>query len=148
MIESRTGSIFEDYGVDAFVNPVNCVGVMGAGLARQFRDRFPGNYASYRTACDNREVRRGRVFIYRALKPRFILNFATKRHWRACSRISDIETGLIDLVRIVEDNGIASLAIPPLGCGLGGLKWEEVRPLIVDAFDDLEDVTAVLYEPY
>lgn len=117
---------------EALVNPVNCVGVMGKGLARQFKQRFPANFHAYRKACREGLVRPGNVFIFDTggLNPRFIINFPTKRHWRDRSRLEDIQAGLRDLPREVVSRGICSVAVPPIGCGLGGLKWTEVSPLI------------------
>lgn len=117
---------------EALVNPVNCVGVMGKGLALQFKQRFPANFHAYREACRKGLVRPGKVFIFDTggTSPRFIINFPTKRHWRDRSRLEDIRAGLRDLAREVASRCISSVAIPPIGCGLGGLMRTEVFPLI------------------
>jgi O-acetyl-ADP-ribose deacetylase (regulator of RNase III) len=125
---------------DALVNTVNTVGVAGKGVALQFRQAFPDNYGSYARAAKRGEVVPGRMFVYMTglIRPRFIINFPTKRHWRGKSRIQDIREGLRDLVHVLEELDIASVAIPPLGCGNGGLDWAEVRPLIVQALEPLK----------
>ena len=148
MIRFTQGDLFAS-GCEALVNPVNCVGVMGKGLALQFRHRFPANYDAYRIACARREVRPRRCFVFDtgAGRPRFILNFPTKRHWRDRSRLEHIARGLDDLVRILDRRGIVSAAIPPLGCGLGGLPWPAVRALLVDRLAPCEDVSIVIHEP-
>lgn len=147
MIQHTSGNLF-DATVEALVNTVNTVGVMGKGIALQFRQAFPQNYKVYRTACRRGEVRMGRMFVTtRLTEPRFIINFPTKRHWRGKSRIDDIEAGLQDLARVIEQRRIRSIAIPPLGCGNGGLDWEEVRPRIEEALEPLKGVKVLLFEP-
>lgn len=149
VIHFTTGNILEA-DVEALVNPVNCVGVMGAGLAAQFKRAFPGMFDGYATVCGAKELRPGRLHIHvrgDAANPRWIFNFPTKRHWRDKSRIADIGTGLNALVNAVNRRGIQSIAIPPLGCGLGGLPWEEVRPLIERAAERMEGVEVWVYEP-
>jgi O-acetyl-ADP-ribose deacetylase (regulator of RNase III) len=136
--------------VDAIVNTVNTVGVMGKGIALQFKQKWPENFKAYAKACKRQEIQPGRMFIYDAgglLKPRYIVNFPTKRHWRGKSRLEDIEAGLKDLVVQVKRLGIRSIALPPLGCGNGGLDWEDVRPRIERAFADLPQVEARLFAP-
>ncbi|RKH71351.1 Appr-1-p processing protein [Corallococcus interemptor] len=135
---------------DAIVNTVNCVGYMGRGIAAQFKRAYPENFKAYESACRRKEVVPGKMFIFETgqlTHPRFIVNFPTKRHWRGKSRIEDIESGLVDLVGEVKRRGIQSIAIPPLGCGLGGLDWKDVRPLIERAFAALPDVRALVFEP-
>jgi O-acetyl-ADP-ribose deacetylase (regulator of RNase III) len=148
MIEYRTGNIL-DAEVEALVNSVNCVGVMGRGVALQFKKAFPENFKAYRAACRRGEVVPGRMFVFETglLRPRYIINFPTKRHWRGKARMEDIEAGLRALVEEVVQRGIRSIAMPPLGCGLGGLEWEKVRRRIEQAFSDLPEVRALLYEP-
>lgn len=150
MIEYKRGDILKE-DVEALVNTVNCVGVMGRGIALQFKKAFPDNFKAYVEACKKRKLRPGRVFVFqtgRLCNPRFIINFPTKRHWRNKSRLDDIEAGLADLVRTIEERGIRSVAIPPLGCGLGGLDWSEVRPRIEAAVQSLlPGVDIRLYEP-
>lgn len=134
--------------VDALVNPVNTEGVMGKGLALQFKKAFPESFSAYERACKLGEVVTGRMNVVRRLaSPRFIINFPTKRHWRNPSRLDYVRDGLRDLVDQVRALEVKSIAIPPLGCGNGGLDWREVRPLIVSAFEGLPDVRVVLFEP-
>ncbi|HWE36700.1 MAG TPA: macro domain-containing protein [Isosphaeraceae bacterium] len=149
MIHLARGDILK-HEADALVNTVNCMGVMGRGIALQFRRAFEDNYQAYRKAIKSNEVRPGRMFVFErsALEqPRWIINFPTKRHWKGKSRIEDIESGLVDLIRIIRERGIRSIAIPPLGCGLGGLDWAVVRPLIEGALAAVSEVDAYLFEP-
>lgn len=149
MIEFTSGDILK-CEADALVNTVNCVGVMGRGIALQFKNAFPENFKAYEAACKREAVQPGRMFVFQTgqlTPPRFIINFPTKRHWRGKSRIEDIEAGLVDLVRVIREKGIRSIAIPPLGCGLGGLDWNEVRPRIERALAQLEDVQVFVFEP-
>lgn len=149
MIEPSQGDLF-DAPAEALVNTVNCVGFMGRGVAAQFKRAFPENFAAYAAACKRGEVKPGRMLIVATGKlvgPRYVVNFPTKRHWRGKSRIEDIELGLAALVEEVERLRLRSIAIPPLGCGLGGLDWQDVRPRIVRAFAALSDVRVLLYEP-
>lgn len=146
-IERGTGDLL-DADVDALVNAVNCVGVMGKGLAAQFKKVFPDVFAEYARACKRGEVRPGKVHVVsRREVPRHVINFPTKDHWRGASRIEWIRDGLASLVQAVRSLGIRSIAIPPLGCGLGGLEWAAVRPLIQDAFAEMPAVRVVLFEP-
>jgi O-acetyl-ADP-ribose deacetylase (regulator of RNase III) len=136
--------------VEALVNTVNCVGISGRGISLQFRKAFPDNFKAYEAACKRREVQPGRMFVFetgRLTNPRYIINFPTKRHWRGKSRLEDIELGLEDLVREVRRRGIRSIAVPPLGSGLGGLNWSNVRPRIEAALEKLPDVHAIILEP-
>jgi O-acetyl-ADP-ribose deacetylase (regulator of RNase III) len=149
MLENGTGSLLEAEA-EALVNTVNCVGYMGKGIALQFRQAYPPNYVAYHHACTRNEIVPGRMFVFptgNLTYPRYIINFPTKRHWRAKSRIEDIESGLIDLVKEVTRLGIKSIAVPPLGCGNGGLNWRVVRPLIVEAFEQIPDVRVLLFAP-
>src|SRR5271169_1518288 len=142
MIEFASGDILQA-DVEALVNTVNCVGIMGRGIALQFKNAFPGNFKAYEAACAREEVQPGKMFVFETealTNPKYIINFPTKRHWRGKSRIEDIEAGLTALGAEIRTRGIQSVAIPPLGCGLGGLDWEEVRPRIEAAFRDLPDV--------
>jgi O-acetyl-ADP-ribose deacetylase (regulator of RNase III) len=136
--------------VEAIVNTVNTVGVMGKGIALQFKQKWPENFRAYEKACKRGEVQPGKMFIYDAgglLKPRYIINFPTKRHWRGKSRIEDIEAGLEDLIHQIRRLGIRSIALPPLGCGNGGLDWDDVRPGIERAFAGLPEVDVRLFAP-
>lgn len=149
MIENATGNLLQA-DAEALVNTVNTVGVMGKGIALQFRQAYPENYKAYRRACEHGEVAPGRMFVFRVgalSRPRFIINFPTKRHWRGKTRLQDIDDGLRDLVEVVRRENILSIAIPPLGCGSGGLDWEVVRPRIEAAFAKLPDVQVILYSP-
>jgi O-acetyl-ADP-ribose deacetylase (regulator of RNase III) len=135
---------------EAIVNTVNCVGFMGRGIAAQFKRTFPENFKAYEAACKRKEVVPGKMFVFvtgQLTNPRFIINFPTKRHWRGKSRIEDIESGLAALVQEVRARSVKSIGIPPLGCGLGGLAWRDVRPRIEGAFAGLADVRIVVYEP-
>lgn len=120
--------------VDAIVNTVNCVGVMGKGIALQFKQKWPENYKAYAKSCKAKQLRPGKMLVHNlgalAGKPNLIINFPTKDHWRGKSKIEFIEDGLDDLVRVIREYGIRSIAIPPLGCGNGGLDWSVVRALI------------------
>lgn len=150
MIEYRRDNLLDD-GVEALVNTVNTVGVMGKGIALQFKKRFPENFKAYKKACDKEEVKVGKMFTFfvgNLENPRYIINFPTKEHWRGESRIEYVESGLEDLVREVAERGIKSIAIPPLGCGIGGLDWDEVRPLIEEAVSRMPGgIEAHIYEP-
>ena len=147
MIELATGDLLEA-DVEALVNPVNTQGVMGKGLALEFKRAFPDAFKAYANACVRGEVMTGRMHVVRrASPPRFILHFPTKRHWRDPSKLEYVSSGLEDLVRSVRELRIASLAVPALGCGLGGLSWAEVEPLIVNAFEALPDVRVLLFAP-
>lgn len=151
MIQDVHGNLLTT-DADALVNTVNTVGVMGKGIALQFKRAFPENYKAYKRACDQGNVQLGQMFIWDAGalapgKPRFVINFPTKRHWRSKSTLAIIRTGLDDLVRQLRDLPVTSLAVPPLGCGHGGLRWEEVRPIIVEALSELPDVDVLLFPP-
>ena len=125
-----TGDLFTTK-VEGVVNPVNCVGIMGKGLALVFDRRFPGNSQVYRQACAEGRLRAGGLIPYEVLTPwRFIINLATKDHWRHKSRLQDIATGLVNLRNFAADNKLKSAAIPAIGCGNGGLDWQAVLRLI------------------
>jgi O-acetyl-ADP-ribose deacetylase (regulator of RNase III) len=147
-IELKTGDLFTA-GTDALVNTVNCVGIMGRGVALQFKKAYPANFRAYEAACKVGDVQPGRMFVFETGKfaPRFIINFPTKRHWRGKSRIEDIESGLKALAQEIKVRGIRSVALPPLGSGLGGLDWNEVRPRIEAALRGIPDLQVVIYEP-
>jgi O-acetyl-ADP-ribose deacetylase (regulator of RNase III) len=149
MVELTQGDILKA-DVEAIVNTVNCVGVMGRGIALQFKKAWPENFKAYAIACDNKQVQPGRMFVYETCQlanPRYIINFPTKRHWRGASRMEDIESGLAAMVATIREKGIQSIAIPPLGSGLGGLDWQQVRPKIEQAMSVLPDVRVLIYEP-
>ncbi len=161
--------------VEALVNTVNCRGVMGKGLALQFKKKFGANFDAYARACRRGDVRPGRMFVFdleqapvgqgqpalalsfaeepavysaqESRHPRYIINFPTKDHWRNGSRMQYIEDGLQDLVRQIRMRGIRSVAVPALGCDLGGLDWAQVRPRIEAALGALEGVRVIVFEP-
>ncbi len=149
-IQLTTGDILRS-DAEAIVNTVNCVGFMGRGIAAQFKRSFPENFEAYAAACKRGEVVPGKMFVYETgmlTGPRFVVNFPTKRHWRGKSLLEDIDAGLEALVADVKARRIQSIAIPPLGCGLGGLEWSVVRPRIEQAFQSLQaDVTVIVFEP-
>jgi O-acetyl-ADP-ribose deacetylase (regulator of RNase III) len=145
------GDLLRQDDVDAIVNTVNCVGVMGKGIALQFKNKWPENFRAYEDACKAQQVRPGRMFVYDSgglVKPNYIINFPTKDHWRGKSRIEFIRDGLRDLVTQIKRLHIRSIAIPPLGCGNGGLDWQEVQSLIVSAFAGLPEVDVRLFAPH
>src|SRR5213594_3883557 len=149
MIEYKTGDILAE-DAEALVNTVNCVGFMGRGIALEFKRSWPENFTAYAAACRRREVRPGLMFVFenRMLTgPKYIINFPTKRHWRGKSRIEDIEAGLVSLVNEIRSRNIHSIAIPPLGSGLGGLAWSNVRPRIENSLRGLDNVRVVIFEP-
>lgn len=150
MIKETKGNLLE-YDVEALVNTVNTVGVMGKGIALQFRKAFPNEYfKDYKKACENGELELGKVHIYHLSSisnPKYIINFPTKKHWRAKSKIENIESGLENLVAVIKDRDIKSIAIPPLGCGNGGLRWKDIKPLIEEHFAQLPDVEVLLFAP-
>ena len=149
MLEFKTGNILAE-DVDALVNTVNCVGVMGRGIALQFKNAFPDNFKAYVDACKRHEVEPGSMFVFgtgQLTNPRYIINFPTKRHWRGKSLMEDIDAGLRALHAVIRERNIRSIAIPPLGSGLGGLAWSNVRPRIEEALRDFEDLRVVIFEP-
>lgn len=150
MINEASGNLLQA-DAEALVNTVNCVGYMGKGIALQFKQAFPDNFKAYENACHAHEVRPGHMFIYPTgsmLNPKYIINFPTKRHWKGKSKIEDIQSGLKALIEDVRRLGIRSIAVPPLGCGNGGLDWAVVRPMIEAAFAALPDVVVLLYAPH
>ena len=149
MIKAARGDILAA-DVEALVNTVNTVGVMGRGVALQFKKAFPDNFKAYEAACKRHEVETGRMFVFdtgRMMNPRWIINFPTKQHWRGDSQMTFVTTGLAALVADIKRLGIKSIAVPPLGCGLGGLNWADVRPLIVAALETIPGLDAHIYEP-
>jgi O-acetyl-ADP-ribose deacetylase (regulator of RNase III) len=149
MIEYAKGNLLDDSS-DALVNTVNEIGVMGKGIALMFREGFPDNTVAYERACKAKEIRVGHVFVTenRALTgPRWIINFPTKKHWRHPSRLEWIRSGLKDLVRVIREKDIQSVALPPLGCGNGGLEWVQVRQEIEAAMAEIPEVQIRVYAP-
>ncbi len=148
MIEYKNGDIFNS-DVEAIVNTVNCVGIMGRGLALQFKNKFPQNFKEYAVACKNEQVQPGKMHIYQTgqlTNPKYIINFPTKRHWKGKSKIEDIENGLDDLIKTIEKYSIKSIAVPPLGSGLGGLNWQIVKQTIEKKLSNV-NCKIVVFEP-
>jgi O-acetyl-ADP-ribose deacetylase (regulator of RNase III) len=150
MIELTKGNLLEA-SAEALVNTVNTAGIMGKGIALQFKQAYPQMFRAYERACKAGEVKLGKVQVYDlgglVGGPRWIINFPTKGHWRAGSRMTDIESGLQDLVATIKRLQIQSIAVPPLGCGNGGLDWNEVRPRIKAAFEVLPEVRVLVFAP-
>jgi len=149
MIEEGKGNLLEA-DVEALVNTVNTVGVMGKGVALQFKIAFPQLFKEYQKACKLGQIKIGKMYVYRnnpTLNPKFIINFPTKIHWKQDSKIEYIREGLPSLIEVIKTNDIKSIALPPLGCGMGGLNWIEVLPLIHQAFKELPDVQVLIFPP-
>jgi O-acetyl-ADP-ribose deacetylase (regulator of RNase III) len=149
MISYTQGNLL-NAGVDALVNTVNTVGVMGKGIALMFKETFPENFKAYEAACRREEVQIGRMFVterHDLIGPKWIINFPTKKHWRQPSKLEWIVEGLKDLRRVIAERGISSIALPPLGSGNGGLDWSTVRPLIEQELKSLSDVRIIVFEP-
>ena len=150
MIQFKKGNILNEK-VEALVNTVNCVGVMGKGIALQFKNMFPQNYLAYKKACQNKEIKIGKMFVYGVQllgNPRYIINFPTKRHWKEKSRLEYIREGLKDLVTTINKLKIKSIAIPPLGCGLGGLNWNDVKKILQEELKPISDkVDIIIFTP-
>ena len=139
-----------DAKTEALVNTVNTVGVMGKGIALQFKELFPHNYKAYLTACKNGELMPGKLLTVKdhTLEgEKWIINFPTKTEWFKKSQYDYIETGLIELAKFIQEKAIKSIAVPPLGCGNGGLKWDKVKPMIEKHLGHLENVEVLVYEP-
>ncbi len=151
-IRTKKGDMFAE-PVEALVNTVNCVGVMGKGVALEFKNRWPSNFRAYKSLCDAKGLKPGQMFVFDTNElfssegPRYLVNFPTKAHWRSKSKMEYIEDGLDALAAAIRENGITSIAIPPLGCGNGGLDWADVRPLIEAKLSKLDDVDIVLFAP-
>jgi O-acetyl-ADP-ribose deacetylase (regulator of RNase III) len=146
MFKAIIGDLFASQ-TQTLVNTVNCVGVMGKGVAEQFKARYPDMFDDYKRRTDRRHVRLGEPYLYVSASGARIINFPTKAHWRSPSRLADIEKGLDYLAAHVEEWGITSLALPPLGCGNGGLDWSEVGPLVYRKLARLP-VDVEIYAPY
>ncbi|WP_322906838.1 macro domain-containing protein [Paenibacillus campi] len=149
MIEYKQGNLLQA-DLEALINTVNCVGVMGKGIALQFKQTFPENFKQYEKACKLGKVVIGEMFVVSLdsiVNPRYIINFPTKAHWKEKSKLSYIESGLENLIKTIKKYEIKSIAVPPLGCGNGGLDWKVVQPLIESAANQLPDVHFVIYPP-
>lgn len=144
--EIRKGNVL-DSQAQTLVNTVNTVGVMGKGVALEFKKRFPEMYEDYRLRCEAHQVRLGEPYLFRPLVPPWILNFPTKESWRAVSRLSDIERGLDYLAAHITEWGIQSLAVPPLGCGNGQLEWGVVGPTLFRHLNALS-IPVEMYAPF
>jgi O-acetyl-ADP-ribose deacetylase (regulator of RNase III)/uncharacterized protein YwgA len=147
----KTGDMFQE-SADAIVNTVNCVGVMGKGVALEFKHRWPDNFKAYKRLCDRGELRPGKVYVHQDGdilngQRRFLINFPTKDHWRAKSKMEFIDSGLDDFIAEVKRLKIKSVVMPPLGCGNGGLNWTEVKALITEKLSPVEDVDFVVFAP-
>lgn len=147
-ITYKTGNLFSET-VDALVNTVNTVGVMGKGVALQFKDKYPENYRLYKAACARGEVKVGQMFVTETglVTPKYIINFPTKEHWKGFSKLSYIDEGLDNLIETINRLQIRSIAMPPLGSGNGGLQWSVVKPLILEKIAILPAVNFIIYEP-
>lgn len=148
-MEFTQGNLLEA-DVEAVVNTVNTVGIMGKGIALMFKERFPENFKAYQKACMNHQVRTGELFVTRSPElegPKWIVNFPTKEHWRSPTKMEWVESGLVELRKLIIKEKINSIALPPLGCGNGGLSWHDVRPKIEDALADLQKVKIIVFEP-
>ena len=153
-IECATGNIF-DARTDAIVNPVNCVGVMGKGLALEFKKRFPISSKGYTEACARNIVKIGELFVLTPTRDpwwrengQYVIHFPTKKHWRDPSKLEYIEAGVKEFGRVFESLKIKSVAIPALGCGCGGLDWAVVKPVIVEGLRSVKgSIKVMLFEP-
>ena len=149
MIEYKRGDIFQG-GCRSVSYSVNCVGVMGRGIALQFKRKYPANFKAYQAACEREEVKPGRMFVFEtgcSTNPRFVINFPTKIHWRGKSRLEYIEAGLDALAEEIKARNIRSIAIPPLGTDLGKLNWADVRPLIEATVKAIDCLDAIVFKP-
>lgn len=146
MIEYIKGDMFLS-NLQTFVNPVNIVGVMGTGLARKFAKFYPDMYIGYKEMCDTNEIEIGKLYLYKANNLEWILNFPTKKDWKKPSRLEYIESGLISFVNVYNVLGITGAAFPQLGCGKGGLHWQDVKHLMENYLNDLDiPIEVYLYD--
>lgn len=138
------------YPAEAIINTVNCVGVMGKGIALEFKQKYPDNFKYYVKECKSGNVTTGKMLVYDcgmlSENPRYIINFPTKQHWRSDSLIEYIINGLDDLIKVIEEYKIKSIAMPQLGCGNGGLIWDNVRPIIIEKLSCL-DIDINIFAP-
>lgn len=149
MLNFTKGDLFSSEA-EALVNAVNTVGVMGKGIALRFKETFPQNFKAYKKACTNKELRPGKLLAVWDANPatgkKLIINFPTKEHWRSPSQYDYVEQGLTELARYIETTGVQSVALPAIGCGLGGLDWSKVKQLIIQHLEKL-NAAIVVYEP-
>jgi O-acetyl-ADP-ribose deacetylase (regulator of RNase III)/uncharacterized protein YwgA len=146
MFKPLIGDLFASHAT-TLVNTVNCVGIMGKGVAQEFKKRYPAMFEDYAERCQQKRVKLGEPYLYPDPSGVSIINFPTKDHWRSPSRLADIEQGLDHFVRCYRDWKVTSVAFPPLGCGNGGLKWEEVGPLMFAKLRGL-GIEVEVYAPY
>lgn len=149
MVTYKKGDILKEQ-TEAIVNTVNTVGVMGKGIALQFKERYPENYRLYKKACDVDEVTTGKMFVTETgqlLNPKYIINFPTKKHWRNPSKMEYITEGMEDLMNVISEKNISSIALPPLGCGNGGLDWRNVKDEIEKYLKPFDKLEIVVFEP-
>lgn len=145
-VKVTIGNLFEA-NVDAYINTVNCVGVMGKGVALEFKKRYPVMFDEYKHKCARKEVMLGKPYIWKSITPPHVINFPTKDHWRYPSSLNAIEAGLEYLLCEYKNWGITSIASPPLGCGQGQLDWRMVGPILFQGFSRLE-IPIILFAPY
>ena len=148
MIHYKTGNLLES-NADALVNTVNTVGVMGKGIALQFKNMFPNNFKIYAKACANKDLTIGKLLVTEEsllTGKKLIINFPTKTSWRLPSEYIFIEKGITELVKVIKEKKIKSIAIPPLGAGNGGLDWNKVKPLLEANLKNI-DCEIYVYEP-
>lgn len=149
MIHFSQGNLF-DTDAEALVNTVNTVGIMGKGIALQFKDRFPKNFELYQIACKRGDLRPGKMLLTETGQlshPKYIINFPTKQDWREKSKLGYIQDGLKALIALIHEYSIQSIALPPLGCGNGGLDWDTVKPIIVEHLAQVANLKVYLFEP-
>lgn len=149
MINFKHENIFKTQ-TEAIINTVNLVGVMGKGIALQFKEKYPENFKAYKKACENKQIDIGKIFVTNTeqmYNPKYIINFPTKNHWKNPSKIEYIKDGLKDLKKFLIENNIKSVAIPPLGAGNGGLDWKDVKSLIENELKELTDIEIIILEP-
>lgn len=145
MINLIKGNIFLSND-EALINPVNIIGVMGKGLALQFKEKYPLNFKLYQNACKKHKVQIGKMFTTRE-NNKIIINFPTKKHWRNPSKIKYINSGLDSLILILQQYNIKSVSIPPIGCGYGRLNWIDIKQLLINKLSILDNVIINIYEP-
>lgn len=146
MIIVKIGDLFSS-NAQTIVNTVNCVGVMGKGVALEAKKRFPDMFTDYEGRCKRHEVKLGQPYLYKNASGSWIVNFPTKNHWRMVSNLADIERGLASLKENYKSWGITSLAVPPLGCGHGQLEWRVVGPTLYRHFKEF-DIPVEMYAPF
>jgi O-acetyl-ADP-ribose deacetylase (regulator of RNase III) len=141
------GDLFKSKA-QVLVNPVNCVGVMGAGIAKEFKRRFPKMFVAYKKACDEGKLHPGTLMLWkdRESLDRYVLNFPTKKHWRSKSKLVWIEEGMQFFTKHHKEWNIRSIAFPALGCGKGGLDWKDIKPIFKKYLSDV-DINVFVFEP-